>query len=107
MDFKQNFFEDGFISKLRVLSDNDANNIYRQYLEYLDSGLKKAETIEHKTKSHLYFPWANELIKNEKLLNYVEKILGPNFGMQPDLLHLMKLILALQSHLLMKQLIVG
>ena len=79
LNFKQDFFNEGFITKLRILSKEDANNIYYKYLNYLKSGINKAESIEHKTKSHLYFPWANELIKNKKLLDYVENILGPNF----------------------------
>ncbi len=78
-NFKQNFFDNGFITKLRVLSENEASNICDNYLKYLSSGINKAESIEHKTKSHLYFPWANEIIRNKRILEYVEQILGPNF----------------------------
>ena len=78
-NLKDIFFEKGYISKVPVLNRLKANSIFEEYKYFLKSGVDKATLIEHKTKSHLYFSWANELIYNKEILDHVEKIIGPNF----------------------------
>ena len=69
----------GYITELPVISRLKANSIFKEYEDFIKSGVDKALLIEHKTKSHLYFSWANELIYNNEILKHVEKIIGPNF----------------------------
>lgn len=78
-NFKDDFFEKGYVSKLPVLNRLKANSIFKDYEDFIKSKIDKASLIEHKTKSHLYFPWANELIHNNEILDHVEKVIGPNF----------------------------
>lgn len=78
-NLKDIFFEKGYISKVPVLNRLKANSIFEEYKYFLQSGVDKATLIEHKTKSHLYFSWANELIHNKEILDHVEKIIGANF----------------------------
>ena len=72
-NFKEKFFNQGFISNLKVIDEIHAKTIFDNYTNYLKKGINKASSIEHKTKSHLFFPWANELIKNQNILKYDEK----------------------------------
>jgi non-haem Fe2+, alpha-ketoglutarate-dependent halogenase len=78
-EFKKEFFEKGYVSKIKIFDKSYTSNIYNEYLNFLNSKQSKANLVEHKSKTHLYFPWANEIIHNKKLLDYVEKIIGPNF----------------------------
>ena len=78
-DLKKEFFEKGYVSKVKLFDDNYTNKIYNSYLDFLNSNQNRANLVEHKSKTHLYFPWANEIIHDNKLLDYVEKIIGPNF----------------------------
>lgn len=76
---KEKYFKDGYISNVEIFDQKFTDNIYNQYLDYLKKDVPLVDKIEHKTKTHLYFSWANEIIFNEKILDSVEKILGPNF----------------------------
>ena len=78
-DLKKEFFEKGYISKIKLFEKSYALKIYNEYLKFLNSNQNRANLVEHKSKTHLYFPWANEIIHNNNLLDYVEKIIGPNF----------------------------
>ena len=78
-NLKKEFFEKGYVSKVRIFDTSYTNKIYNNYLDFLNSNQNRANLVEHKSKTHLYFPWANEIIHSNKLLDYVEKIIGPNF----------------------------
>ena len=80
MNSNEKFFKNGFISPLNILSQREANYINNEYHIFLNSrSLKNSYIVEHKSKSHLFFPWAKKLIFNEKILDHVSKILGKNF----------------------------
>ena len=78
-NLKNEFFDKGFVNKIKIFDKDFTSKIYNEYLEFLNSNQNRANLVEHKSKTHLYFPWANEIIHNKKLLDYVEKIIGPNF----------------------------
>ena len=78
-DLKKEFFEKGFVSKIKIFDKSYTNEIYNDYLNFLNSRQNRAKLVEHKSKTHLFFPWANKIIHDEKILNQVEKIIGPNF----------------------------
>jgi len=80
MNLKEKFFKNGFISPLNILSEREAKNINHEYHRFLfRSNLKSTDIVEHKSKTHLFFPWANKLIFNDRIQDYVSKILGKNF----------------------------
>ncbi len=76
---KKEFFENGFVTKHKILSIDEANLINNEYQEFLSSKNSWVDLVEHKTKTHLFFPWANKLIRNEKILKLASEILGNNF----------------------------
>ena len=78
-DLRKEFFEKGFVSKIKIFDKSYTDKIYNDYLNFLNSKQNRAKLVEHKSKTHLFFPWANKIIHDEKILNQVEKIIGPNF----------------------------
>ena len=78
-EIKKEFFENGFVSKYKILSVDEANSINNEYNEFLDHQNKWVDLVEHKSKTHLFFSWANKLIRNDKILNLASEILGDNF----------------------------
>ena len=80
MNLRSSFFDKGFVTPIDVLSKEEANSIFNDYNNFLnENDLKNSEIVEHKSKTHLFFPWANKLIFNKKILNCVREILGENF----------------------------
>ena len=78
-EINKEFFENGFVTKHKILSDEEANSINNEYNEFLNKQNKWVDLVEHKSKTHLFFPWANKLIRNDKILNLASEILGNNF----------------------------
>ena len=80
MNIKNKYIEDGYVSNLKILTKDQALKISQSYSDFLNNkNLQRFERVEHKSKSHLYFDWANKIILNQKLLNIVKEILGNNF----------------------------
>lgn len=78
-NFKQLFNNDGFIYPVKAIEENDAINIKKKYLNFYRSINSQSYRIEHKTKTHLLFKWANELVFNENIIQAVKKLLGNDF----------------------------
>ena len=78
MTIKSEFFHEGFVTKLPILSRSRAQAIDEEYKSFLETETKKWRAVEHKSKTHLFFDWANEIVHDEKLLDYVSQILGKN-----------------------------
>ena len=76
---KDKYLKEGYLTKIKIFDKSYVKNIKAEYLSFLKRNNSLVDRIEHKTKTHLYFPWANKIIFNNKILNTVEKILGPNF----------------------------
>ena len=55
----------------RVAGLLEANEIYNDYDNFLNSCNKRSLMVEHKSKTHLFFEWANKLIHNDKIIDSV------------------------------------
>lgn len=73
----ERFEKDGYISPVRVISEAQANAC-RQKLEAYEKSSGGPITGKYRFKLHLLFQWADELVRNEKILDAVEDLLGPN-----------------------------
>ena len=76
---KDKYFKEGYLTNIKIFNKSYIKNIESEYFSFLKKNNSLVDRIEHKTKTHLYFPWANKIIFNNKILDTVEKILGPNF----------------------------
>jgi non-heme Fe2+,alpha-ketoglutarate-dependent halogenase len=72
----QRYRETGYLAPLRVLSTTDAARI-RANLEAFESGAGPLAG-KLRQKSHLLFTWLNDLIRNERILDAVEDVIGPD-----------------------------
>ena len=77
-DLKQKFFEEGFIYPLKAMETSQADSIRKEYIGFYEGINSESEKIEHKTKSHLIFNWANKIIFNKNILDVVKNIIGEN-----------------------------
>ncbi len=66
----------GYLAPIRVMSAQDAANI-RAKLEHFEAGAG-ALAGKLRQKSHLLFPWLNDLIRHDRILDAVEDIIGPD-----------------------------
>jgi non-haem Fe2+, alpha-ketoglutarate-dependent halogenase len=71
------FARNGYHFPLDALSTDDALS-YRRRLEQSEAMLGGPMRGTLRSKPHLLFPWANELIRHAAILDAVEDILGPN-----------------------------
>ncbi len=75
-DAVQRYRETGFLAPIRVLSTADAATI-RAKLETFEAGAGPLAG-KLRQKSHLLFTWLNDLIRNERILDTVEDVIGPD-----------------------------
>ena len=68
---------DGFCFPLRVMSESDAAG-FRGKLEAYEAAHQPIMQTALRNKPHLVFTWINELIRDARILDAVEDILGPN-----------------------------
>ena len=79
MSLKSKFFDTGYLKEIKIFEPNEVLKIATQYESFInEKNLSNAEAVEHKSKTHLYFEWANQIIKNEKIINIVKEIIGEN-----------------------------
>jgi len=71
------FARNGYHFPLRALSADDAL-VYRRRLEQSEALLGGPLRGAVRSKPHLIFTWANELIRHPTVLDAIEDILGPN-----------------------------
>ncbi|MEP6608957.1 MAG: phytanoyl-CoA dioxygenase family protein [Burkholderiaceae bacterium] len=71
------FWRDGCVFPIRVMSEGEALEI-RQKLEAYEakSGRPLAGDLRHKT--HLLFPWLNDLVRNSRIVDAIEDLYGPD-----------------------------
>ena len=77
-NIRDKFFDQGFISPIKALDVSTANEIKNKYIDFYENISSFRERIEHKSKSHLLFNWANEILFEENILKVVKEILGQN-----------------------------
>ena len=75
-NLRDQFFNKGFIYPIKAFDETKAKEIKDSYIDYYESIKSSSEKIEHKTKSHLLFNWANEIVFNKEILKAVTNILG-------------------------------
>lgn len=68
---------DGFCFPIRVMPASEANE-YRRMLESFEQSHRPVMKTALRNKPHLVFTWINELIRDSRILDVVEDILGPN-----------------------------
>jgi len=73
----EHFWENGYVFPVPVMSREEAAH-YRRQLEAYEAatGGPIAGNLRHKT--HLLFTWANEIARNQKILDAMEDLLGPD-----------------------------
>ena len=85
------YTDDGFVAPIRVLEEGEARS-FRDRLEAYErkTGRKLESNLRHKV--NLLFTWCDELVRNERILDAVEDVLGPDilcwnvhlFAKEPD-----------------------
>ena len=73
----QQFESDGYYSPVSIISETQAK-ICRAKLEAYETELGHPVQGPLRTKPHLLFKWVDDLMRNEKMLDCVEDLIGPN-----------------------------
>ncbi|PPR15163.1 MAG: hypothetical protein CFH33_01620 [Alphaproteobacteria bacterium MarineAlpha9_Bin3] len=71
------FNENGYLFPIKVIS-TEKTLIYRKKLEEYEYSKGNLISGNERHKSHLLFKWVNEIVHNNKILDIMEDILGPN-----------------------------
>ena len=69
--------EQGYLTKLRVLSAAQTQEI-RTKLEAFEASQGKPLNGSQRHKTHLLFPWLNDLVRNSAILDVIEDLYGEN-----------------------------
>ena len=69
------FNKKGYCFPIDLLSEEN-NFYYDKYIKSVKEIKKNSLKFEHKFKSHLIFKWINDLMRDEKIISLVKKILG-------------------------------
>jgi ectoine hydroxylase-related dioxygenase (phytanoyl-CoA dioxygenase family) len=69
--------ENGYYFPLRAIDENQAADIRRR-LERFEAAQGEPLKKEHRQKTHLLFPWLADLVREPRILDVVEKIVGPD-----------------------------
>lgn len=71
------YWRDGFVPKIRVMSRSEAERARAQLEDYeRRTGGPLRGNLRH--KAHLLFPFLSEIVRNNRLLDAVEDLYGPN-----------------------------
>ncbi|MAG95670.1 MAG: phytanoyl-CoA dioxygenase [Rhodospirillaceae bacterium] len=73
----ESYRKDGFYSPIHVLSEAQATAA-RARLEAYEESSGGPIGGAYRFKTHLLFPWVDELVRDESILDAVEDVLGPN-----------------------------
>ncbi len=71
------FDSDGYVSPIPVLSVAEANDLRRE-LEAVEAKQNGALYPEQRSKSFLLFKWLNDLVRDARILDPVEQLIGPD-----------------------------
>ena len=75
-NIKKNLISKGYTFPIKILDENCSINLYKKYKDDLKNIQSNSLNYEHKFKSHLIFPWMNDLIKNSKVIDIAREVLG-------------------------------
>tara|TARA_Y100001970_G_scaffold91591_1_gene115529 strand:- start:3012 stop:3803 length:792 start_codon:yes stop_codon:yes gene_type:complete len=68
------YWENGFISNVPIISNNEA----KKHRKFLEEAEKKVGSLHYKTKVHTILTSPYQLATNNKILDIVELLIGPN-----------------------------
>lgn len=71
------YHRDGCVFPVPLLTPREAASIRRKF-EALEAAIGGEAQERFKIKAHLPFPWLHDLIRNPRLLDAIEDIIGPN-----------------------------
>jgi len=71
------FDKDGYVTPIPVLDGDEANDLRRQ-LEAVEARQNGALYPEQRSKSFLLFKWLNDLVRDGRILDPVEQLIGPD-----------------------------
>ena len=71
------FREQGYIAPIRVMSVAQALEL-RERLEEFEQSNDKLRKKALNVKSHLLFPWLNDLVRNDRIVDAIEDLYGEN-----------------------------
>ncbi len=77
-NIKKNLISNGFTFPIKILDEETADNIYKEYRQDILQIKSERLKFEHKFKSHLIFPWMTKLVNNIKIIEIAKEILGEN-----------------------------
>src|SRR5689334_6039447 len=78
------FERDGFLFPIRVLEEAQVNEYLARYMAYVAQNRSRLDALPSNEKyrvlaeTHFVLPWVHELVKNPRVLDAVEALLGPN-----------------------------
>ncbi|MBA3478800.1 MAG: phytanoyl-CoA dioxygenase, partial [Lautropia sp.] len=73
----ERFRRDGYLSPVRVMSE-DAANAVREKLQAYEQSTGGPLRGEFRHKSHLLFKFLSEVVHDEKILDAIEDLYGPD-----------------------------
>ena len=71
------YFDEGYFCPIRVLNDAEVAD-YRSQLEACESMQGGALQPAQRSKSHLLFKWLDDLIRDPRILDPIEDLIGPD-----------------------------
>ena len=74
---KDSYIKSGYYSPINIFNENEIKKINKK-LSLVESKVSNKINSELRYKSHLVFPFLAEIVRNQKILDVVETILGPN-----------------------------
>lgn len=83
-DLRQQFERDGYLAPLPVLSADEARHYLSCYHEYTAANRARLDALAANQKyrvlseTHFVLPWVHEIATHPRILDTVEKLLGPN-----------------------------
>lgn len=76
-DLQAAYERDGYFAALRVLSKSEAQECERNY-QALEARMLETFGEVHRFKLHLLVGWLADIVRHEKILDVVERIIGPD-----------------------------
>ena len=73
----EQFKREGHLSPIRILDPADAGR-YRSILESWEAKLGRPVEGPERTKPHLIFQWVDALMRNSRVLDCIEDLIGPD-----------------------------
>ena len=77
IEIKKNYDREGYFSPLNIFSEDEIDH-YINELNHIETFGSDNINSELRYKAHLVFPFLAQIVRNPKILDVIETILGPN-----------------------------